>query len=124
MLCSATAGLLGCASHMSIVLFDWIKAVDPSKSESESTTGRKVTGSPSFLLAQAIFDPNIFPYKYSNILKPSHSSYPSTYEDEQTECSETLAHEIQAPENYPEKAYRIHITFILSLVHCEQQHIN
>jgi len=32
-------------------------------------------------LAQAIFEPNLFPYKYSNILKPSHSSYLSTYED-------------------------------------------
>ena len=31
--------------------------------------------------AQAIFEPNLFPYKYSNILKPSHSSYLSTYED-------------------------------------------
>jgi len=43
--------------------------------------GRRVTGSPSFLLAQAIFEPNLFPYKYSNILKPSHSSYLSAYED-------------------------------------------
>ena len=25
---------------------------------------------PSFLLAQAIFEPNLFPYKYSNIFKP------------------------------------------------------
>jgi hypothetical protein len=32
-------------------------------------------------LAQAIFEPNLFPYKYSNILKPSLSSYLSTYED-------------------------------------------
>jgi hypothetical protein len=32
-------------------------------------------------LAQAIFKPNLFPYKYSNILKPSHPSYLSTYED-------------------------------------------
>jgi hypothetical protein len=29
----------------------------------------------ALLLAQAIFEPNLFPYKYSNILKPSHSSY-------------------------------------------------
>jgi len=40
------------------------------------------TLSPSFLLAQAIFEPNLFPYKYSNILKHSHSSYLSAYEDE------------------------------------------
>jgi hypothetical protein len=26
-------------------------------------------------LAQAIFEPNLFPYKYPKILKPSHSSY-------------------------------------------------
>jgi hypothetical protein len=39
------------------------------------------TQSPSFLLAQVIFKPNLFPYKYSNILKPSHSSYLSVYED-------------------------------------------
>jgi hypothetical protein len=35
----------------------------------------------SFLLAQAIFEPYLFPYKYSNILKPSHPSYLSAYED-------------------------------------------
>jgi hypothetical protein len=32
-------------------------------------------------LAQAIFEPNIFPYKYSNIFKPSYSSYLPAYED-------------------------------------------
>jgi len=32
-------------------------------------------------MAQAIFEPNLFPYKYPNILKPSHSSYLSAYED-------------------------------------------
>jgi len=32
-------------------------------------------------MAQAIFEPNLFPYKYSNILKPSYSSYLSAYED-------------------------------------------
>ena len=46
-----------------------------------SVLGPTPTLSPSFLLAQAIFEPNIFPYKYSNILKPSHSSYLSAYED-------------------------------------------
>jgi len=33
------------------------------------------------LLAHAIFEPNPFPYKYSNILTPGHSSYLSAYED-------------------------------------------
>jgi hypothetical protein len=64
--------------------------------------GKGVTGSPSFLLAQAIFDPNLFPYKYSKILKPSHSSYLSAYKDG-TECSETLAYKIQTPGNYLEE---------------------
>jgi len=40
------------------------------------------TLSPSFLLAQAIFEPNLFLYKYSNILKTSHSSYLFAYEVE------------------------------------------
>jgi len=31
--------------------------------------------------AQAIFEPNPFPYKYSNILTPGHSSYLPAYED-------------------------------------------
>jgi len=35
----------------------------------------------SFLSAQAIFEPNLFPYKYPNNLKPSHSSYLPTFED-------------------------------------------
>ena len=39
------------------------------------------TLSPCFLLAQAIFEPNLFPFNYSNILKPSRSSYLSIFED-------------------------------------------
>jgi len=53
-------------------------------------------------LAQAIFEPNLFPYKYPNILKPSHSSYLPAYEDG-TECSETSAYKIQTLGNYPEE---------------------
>ena len=64
--------------------------------------GRRVTGSPSFLLAQAIFEPNHFPYKYCNIFKSSHPSYPSSYEDG-TECFEKSAYKIQTPVNYPEE---------------------
>jgi hypothetical protein len=41
--------------------------------------------------------------KYSNILKPSHSSYLSAYEDG-TECSETSAYKIQTPGNCPEES--------------------
>ena len=36
---------------------------------------------PSFLLAQVIFKPNLFPYKYSNIFKTSRPSYLFAYED-------------------------------------------
>ena len=35
----------------------------------------------SFLLAQAIFGPDILPYKYSKILNPTHFSYISAFED-------------------------------------------
>jgi len=31
-------------------------------------------------LAQAIFESNLCPYKYPNVLKPSHSSYLPAYE--------------------------------------------
>jgi len=41
----------------------------------------KVMGYSLSLLLQAIFEPNLYPYKYSNILKPSHSSYLSAYEN-------------------------------------------
>jgi len=38
-----------------------------------SVLGHAPTLSPSIVLAQAIFEPNLFPYKYPDILKPSHS---------------------------------------------------
>jgi hypothetical protein len=44
----------------------------------------------------------LFSYKYSNILKPSHSSHLPAYEDG-TECSETSAYKIQPPRNCPEE---------------------
>jgi len=43
-----------------------------------------------------------------NILKPSHSSYLSTYEDG-TACSETSAYKIQTPGNYPEESIQLTI---------------
>jgi len=55
-----------------------------------SVLGPATALSPSFLLAQAIFEPNLFPYKYSNIFDPNHPSYLSAYDDG-TECSETSA---------------------------------
>ena len=48
---------------------------------SVSLLGPACSLSPSFQLAQAIFEPNLFPYKYSSILKPCHSSYLFAYED-------------------------------------------
>jgi hypothetical protein len=51
----------------------------------------------------AIFEPNLFPYKYPNILKPSHSSYLTAYENG-TECFETSTYKTQAPGNYPEES--------------------
>jgi len=65
------------------------------------------TPSSSFLLAQAIFEPNLFPYKYPTILKFSHSSYLPAYNNG-TECSETLAYKIQMPGNYPEENIQHH----------------
>ena len=67
---------------------------------------RKEGDRPSLLLAQAILQPNLFPYKYPNILKRSHSSYLPTYKDG-TECSETSAYKIQTPGNYPEESTQI-----------------
>jgi len=72
--------------------------------------GPAPTLSPSFLLAQAIFNPNLFPYKYPIILNPSHSSYLSAFEDGTDGVFETLAYKIQKPGNYPEKAYNIQNT--------------
>jgi hypothetical protein len=43
--------------------------------------GPAPTLSPCFRLAQAIFVPNLLPYKYQTFLKPSHSSYLPAYED-------------------------------------------
>jgi hypothetical protein len=39
------------------------------------------TPSPSFWLAQAIFTPELIPYKYPNNFNPGYSSYLPTYED-------------------------------------------
>ena len=60
--------------------------------------------SPSYLLAQALFEPKLFPYKYPSILNPSYSSHPPACEMDQTECSGTLAYKIQTPGNYPEES--------------------
>jgi len=46
-----------------------------------SVLGPTTTLSPSFLLVQNIFEPNLFPDEYSSIFKPNHPSYLSAYED-------------------------------------------
>jgi hypothetical protein len=79
-----------------------------------SLLGPAPTLSPSFRLAQAIFKPNLFPYKYPNILNPSHSSYLPAYEDG-TKCSETLAYNIQTLGNYPEESIQ-HSYYFLSFI--------
>jgi len=43
--------------------------------------GPSPTLTPSFRLAQAILEPNLFPYKYPNILNLSYSSYLPACED-------------------------------------------
>jgi hypothetical protein len=52
----------------------------------------------------AIFEPNHFPYKYSNIFKSGHLSYLSAYEDRTDRGSETSAYKIQTPGSYPEES--------------------
>jgi len=44
--------------------------------------------------------------RYSKILKPSHSSHLSAYEDG-TVCSRTSAYKIQMPGNYPEESIKL-----------------
>jgi len=71
----------------------------------------------SFLLAQAIFEPNLFPYKYSKVFKPKYLSYLSAYEDG-TECSETSAYKIQTPGNYPEQSIQYYL--IILTITCDE----
>jgi hypothetical protein len=67
-----------------------------------SVTGPTPTLSPSFLLAQAIFEPNFLTYGYPNIPKFSHSTSTCLWRWNR-QCSETLAYKIQTPGNYPEE---------------------
>jgi hypothetical protein len=61
--------------------------------------------SPSFLLAQTTFKPNLFQYNtptFSNLVH-STPTYPPM-KMEQRWCSKTLAYKIQMPGNYPEES--------------------
>ena len=58
-------------------------------------------------MTEAVFEPNLFPYKYPNISQTYfilHTYLPMNME--QTECSETSAYKIQTPGNYPEEKIR------------------
>jgi hypothetical protein len=49
--------------------------------QSVSVLGPATTVSHCYLLARAIFEPNVFPYKYSNFLKHSHPLFLPAYEE-------------------------------------------
>jgi len=83
------------------------------------------TLSPSFRLAQAIFEPNFFPYKYPNILNHSHSSYLLACEDGTDRVFQNVGIQIQMPGNYPEESIQLqknwrswicHMVFLILLV--------
>jgi hypothetical protein len=67
-----------------------------------SVTGPTPAPSPSLLLAQAIFEPNLLPYGYPNNSQNLVILRLPAYEDG-TECSEMSAYKIQTPGNYPEE---------------------
>ena len=72
-----------------------------------SVLGLAPTLSPSFLLAQAIFEQNLFLYEYPNILKPRIlHTYPPTKMEQSV--SKRRHRKIQTPENYPEE-YNIYL---------------
>ena len=75
-------------------------------SRKEGVTGPTPTLSPSFVLAQAIFEPSIFSLwialHFLNIVILHLSAY-----EYGTECSETSAYKIQTPGNYPEESIQL-----------------
>jgi hypothetical protein len=64
---------------------------------------------PSYWLAQAIFEPYLFLYKYPNQLIPVILPAYTAYEDG-TEHSEMSAHKILTAENHPKERYNIQST--------------
>jgi len=66
-------------------------------------------------LAQAVFEPNLFPYKYpSNLILVTLPAF-TTYDDA-TECSEMLAYKIQAPGNYTKETIQ-HVMLYQSFIY-------
>jgi hypothetical protein len=70
-------------------------------------------------LAQAIFEPNLFPHKYPNNLIPVVLPAYTCYEDG-TVCSETSAYKIQTPGNHPKERIQ-HITILAKI--CQNRYI-
>jgi hypothetical protein len=62
------------------------------------------TLSPSFLLAQAVFEPNLFPYEYHNISQTQPFYIYLPMKMEQTVCSEMSTYKTQMLGNYPEES--------------------
>ena len=79
------------------------------------------TLSPTFLMAQAIFKPNPFPYStptFSILIHSSHTYLPMKME--QTKGSETLPYKIQMPGNNPEEAYTLRLlTLCITVNPCD-----
>jgi len=70
------------------------------------------TLSPYFQLAQAIFEPNLYPYKYPNILNPSYSSYLSAYEDGTDSVPKHWHMKFRCWANYPEESIQQYIVLL------------
>jgi hypothetical protein len=86
-------------------LFNHIDLKEESEKRQPNTEGEP--RSPSFLIAQAIFETNLFPYYTPTFLKPSsfYTHLPA-YEDG-TECSETSECKIETLGNYPEESIQV-----------------
>jgi hypothetical protein len=57
-------------------------------------------------MAQAILEPDLFLYKFSNIYQLHILRTYLPVKMEQTECSEMSAYKIQMPGNYPEESIK------------------
>jgi hypothetical protein len=71
------------------------------------------TLSPSVVLAQAIFEANIFLYKYPNILKPSHSfTLTGVFRDFSSVVTQMLGYSMQSrgTARTPPQARRLHLS--------------
>jgi len=65
-----------------------------------------------FIRENVSLESNLFPYKYSNILKTSHSSYLSTYEDGTDSVPIRWHTKFRRPGIAQKKAYNKHDTIL------------